>query len=164
MVQGFVDRQRSGQRLTSLDEEDEEGERRIPEVAQQAVQAPLAPDPRLNEVVDAVLAAMDPEDRFLIAAYYLDRQTLTELAGLLNVHESTISRRLEKITQKLRKTIRVGLLKNGMSPAEVEDALLTDVRELELDVRARLKENAQKPDPRSFFKQRASTNRPQSKT
>jgi RNA polymerase sigma-70 factor, ECF subfamily len=163
MVQGFIDRKRTGQRLTSLDEEDDEGERRIPEAAQQPVELTSIPDPRLSEVTDAALATMTPEDRYIVASYYLDRQTLTELSGILSVHESTISRRLEKITQKLRKTIRVGLLKRGMSAAEVEDALQTDVRDLELDVRGRLKESAQKPDPKSFFKQRASTNRPQGK-
>jgi len=159
LVQAFIDRQRVSQRLSSLDEEDEEGERRIPEVVQQATELPTAPDPRLGEVVDTALATMDSEDRFLVASYFLDRRTLTELKDILNVHESTISRRLEKITQKLRKTVRIGLLKKGMSPAEVEEALQTDVRDLDLDVRGRLKESSQKGAAESFFGQRASTNR-----
>ena len=47
------------------------------------------------------LAALNAEERFLLAAYYLDRRTLAEIAKLLRVHESTISRKLDRATAAL---------------------------------------------------------------
>jgi RNA polymerase sigma-70 factor (ECF subfamily) len=152
LAQSFIDRYRREQRLTSLDENEDEGHAPLPQTVQQPVEPETLPDPRLNEVTDAALLAMDSEDRFLIASYYLDHQTLADIASTLNVHESTISRRLEKITVKLRKAIRVGLLKRGMSQEEVEQALLTDVRDLQVNVAGRLKENTQETRSGSFFK------------
>jgi RNA polymerase sigma-70 factor, ECF subfamily len=152
LAQSFIDRYRREQRLTSLDENEDEGHAPLPQTVQQPAELEMTPDPRLNEVTDAALGAMNPEDRLLIASYYLDRQTLADIATTLGVHESTISRRLEKITGKLRKAIRVGLLKRGMSQAEVEEALLADVRDLQVNVAGRLKENTQERNSGSFFK------------
>ena len=45
------------------------------------------------------------EDRFILASYYLDGRTLAEIARTLAVHESTISRKLDKLAKSLRKQI-----------------------------------------------------------
>ncbi len=155
MVQNFIDRCRRERRLATLDEEDKEDRPHLPELIEQAVELPTLPDPRISEVVDSALAAMDPEDRFILASYYLDHLNLSDLSTILDVHQSNVSRRLEKITSKLRKAVRVGLLRRGMKPAEVDEALRSDVRDLDLDVGRRLKENTQKPEAGSFFRQRA---------
>jgi RNA polymerase sigma-70 factor (ECF subfamily) len=59
---------------------------------------------------------------------------------MLGVHESTISRRVEKITASLRKRIVRGLRERGMDARAAGEALGADVRDLTLDVRARLQE------------------------
>ena len=73
-----------------------------------------------------------------MANYYLDGRTLAEIARLLGVHESTISRKLEKITAGTRKAILSGLMKRGMSRKEAEQTMEVEVTELSLDVRRRL--------------------------
>ena len=54
------------------------------------------------------------------------------------VHESTISRRLNRATAALRKRIVRGLRQRGMSARAAEEALEADVRDLALDVRGSL--------------------------
>jgi len=46
----------------------------------------------LESATDEALAALPAEDRVVLAAYYLDGRTLAEVARMLGVHESTISR------------------------------------------------------------------------
>ena len=53
---------------------------------------------RIEAAVKAELVTLDASQRFLLAAYYLDHRTLAEIAKLQGVHESTISRKLERIT------------------------------------------------------------------
>jgi RNA polymerase sigma-70 factor (ECF subfamily) len=64
---------------------------------------------------------------------------------MLRVHESTISRKVEKITTALRKRIRNGLTARGMSKRQADEALEADVRDLRVDVRARLQETPRAP-------------------
>ena len=45
----------------------------------------------------------------MLSAYYLDGRTLAEIARMLGVHESTISRKLDKLAKSLRKQIIVAL-------------------------------------------------------
>jgi RNA polymerase sigma-70 factor, ECF subfamily len=66
---------------------------------------------------------------------------------MLGVHESTVSRKLEKITAALRKRIRSGLTARGMSKRQAKEALDADVRDVQVDVRARL---AQESSPPAF--------------
>ena len=63
---------------------------------------------------------------------------------MLRLHESTISRRLEKITSKLRKRVLHHLQAYGMSRRQAEEALNSDVRELTVDVRSHLEEQREK--------------------
>ena len=57
---------------------------------------------------------------------------------MLGVHESTISRRVEKLASTLRKKILDRLGKRGMSRRQAEEALEADVRDLAVDVRRHL--------------------------
>ena len=54
---------------------------------------------------------------------------------MLGFHEATASRKLDRITKALRKSIRDGLVKGGMSKRQAEEALETDVRDIGIDVR-----------------------------
>ncbi len=92
----------------------------------------------LAAATDAALAGLGEEQRFLLAAYYLDEWTLAEVGRMLGMHESTVSRRLEKITARLRKEIVGRLSKSGISKRAAEELLAFDVRDLSVNVREKL--------------------------
>jgi RNA polymerase sigma-70 factor (ECF subfamily) len=141
LAQEYVNRYRRNKRLVSLDEESEDGAQFCaPEPA------PTAPaDPRLAQATDEALASMPSEDRLILSAYYLDGRTLAEIARMLRVHESTISRKLDKLAKSLRKQILGGLARRGMSRRQAEEALETDVRDLQLDIRSSLVQDSSRP-------------------
>src|SRR5262249_47563915 len=120
--------------LVSLDEEAEDG---VQFAAVQAV-AVASADPRLEQAIDNALHALESEDKFVLASYFLDNRTLAEIAHTLGVHESTISRKVDKLARNLRKQILNNLTRNGMSRRQAEEALLTDVRHLQVNIRGRL--------------------------
>ncbi len=134
LAQEFVNRYRRTKRMVSLEEENEEG---IQFAARESEPA-LTADPRLEMATDAVLAALSAEDRMVLAAYYLDGRTLAEIARMLGVHESTISRKLDKLTKGLRKKILAGMVQRGMARRQAEEALEVDVRDLHIDIRRSL--------------------------
>jgi len=139
LAQEYVNRFRKQRRLVSLEEQAEAGVQfRAPDSAAMPDGSP-APDSRLEAATDEALAALPAEDRLILASYYLDGRTLAETARLLGVHESTISRRLEKLTKSLSKAIVRGLLSRGMTRRQAEEALEADVRDLSLDVDKQLK-------------------------
>jgi RNA polymerase sigma-70 factor (ECF subfamily) len=134
LAQEYVNRYRHQHRLVSLDEQTEAGvqfEAGEPDPAQ-------ALDARVEEATDQALASLAAEDKFILASYYLDGRTLADIARVLGVHESTISRKLEKITSWARKSILAGLIKRGMSPKDAKQAMEVEVSEISLDVRRRL--------------------------
>jgi RNA polymerase sigma-70 factor (ECF subfamily) len=138
LAQEFVNRYRRTKRLVSLDEESEEG-------AQFATPQPEpvpSADSRLESATDAALAALDSEDRMVLAAYYLDGRTLAEIARMLGVHESTISRKVDKLAKSLRKKILAGLVQQGMARRQAEEALEVDVRDLQVDIRRSLAQDS----------------------
>jgi RNA polymerase sigma-70 factor, ECF subfamily len=147
LAQEYVNRYRRTKRLVSLDEESEEG------IQFQAPESePLPPaEPRLAQATDEAIAALPAEDRMVLAAYYLDDRTLAEIARMLGVHESTISRKLEKLAKSLRKQILAGMVRRGMSRRQAEEALEVDVRDLRLDIRKSL---AQDSAPAPFSEKR----------
>jgi len=100
-------------------------------------------DSRLKDATDEVLAGLSAEERFLFSSYFLDGRRLAEIGRTLGVHESTISRKMEKLLAEVRKRIRKGLERRGMSRRQADEALETDVRDLELDVAARLRPPAE---------------------
>jgi RNA polymerase sigma-70 factor (ECF subfamily) len=143
MAQEFVNRYRRQRSLVSLDEENEDG-------AQFAAADPepaVAVDPRVETATDEVLSSLPAEERFILASYYLDGRKLAEIAGILAVHESTISRKLDKLAKSLRKQILTTLVKKGMSRRQAEEALQVDVRDLSVNIRERM---AQESDPAAF--------------
>lgn len=93
---------------------------------------------RLTHAVARTLQNLLAEDRFLLASYFLDRQTLLEIARILHVHEATISRRLKRLVADLRKQLLHNLQSGGLSKREAEEALGTDPRDMEINLRALL--------------------------
>jgi RNA polymerase sigma-70 factor (ECF subfamily) len=134
LAQEYVNRFRRQQRLVSLEEQTEAGA----QFEAEAADPTEAIDARVREATDAALASLAPEDKFILSSYYLDDRTLAEIARLLGVHESTVSRKLEKITAQVRKAILAGLVTRGMSRKDAQQAMDIEVTELAVDVRRRL--------------------------
>jgi RNA polymerase sigma-70 factor, ECF subfamily len=141
MAQEFVNRFRRQRRLVSLDEETEDGA----QFAATDSEPAAVVDPRVEAATDEVLSRASAEDRFILASYYLDGRTLAEIARTLAVHESTISRKLDKLAKSLRKQILTALERKGMSRRQGEEALEVDVRDLRLNIRNRVAQEAGPP-------------------
>ncbi len=150
MAQEHVNRYRRQRRLVSLDEEAEEGT----QFATAETEAAIVADPRVEGAVDEVLAALGPEERFVLASYFLDERTLADIARSLGVHESTISRKLDKLAKSLRKQILASLGRRGMSRRQAQEALDVDVRDLRVNIRSRLAQETAGP---AFSKKKAET-------
>ena len=141
LAQEYVNRYRRTKRLVSLDEESEEG---VQFRAPDPEPVPSA-DSRLAQATDEALAFLAAEDRMVLSAYYLVGRTLAEIARMLGVHESTISRKLDKLAKGLRKQILAGLTRRGMSRRQAEEALEVDVRDLQVDIRRSLAQESSQP-------------------
>lgn len=134
LAQEFVNRYRRTRRLVSLDEEGEEGS----QFAAPEIEPAPSPDSRLELATHAALAGLSGEDRMVLAAYFLDGRTLAEIARMLGVHESTISRKVDKLAKSLRKKILATMVQQGMARRQAEEAFEVDVRDLRLDIRRSL--------------------------
>jgi RNA polymerase sigma-70 factor (ECF subfamily) len=101
--------------------------------------APTTPIPtelaQLTAAVARTLRGIAAEDRFLLSAYFLDRQTLFQIAQTLAVHEATISRRLKRLAGNLHKQLVGNLVSSGLSKAAAEEALGADPRDIEINLR-----------------------------
>jgi len=130
LVQRYRDRLRRTRRETPLDNFDG--------TAPEARAEIFAPPSTLAGAVARTLETLPAEDRFLLAAYYLDRQTLLQIARTLKVHEATVSRRLKRLVAELRKRLLRNLTADGLSRRAAEEALGADPRDVEINLRALL--------------------------
>jgi RNA polymerase sigma-70 factor (ECF subfamily) len=143
LAQEYVNTYRKQRRLVSLDEESEEGT----QFAAASAELPRSADSRLDRAVDDALRSLSPEDRFVLSSYFIDERTLAQIARALGVHESTVSRKVEKLTKVIRKQILKNLAHQGMSRRQAEEALEVDVRDLAVNIRDSL---AQDSAPNAF--------------
>ena len=141
MAQEYINVYRRQRRMVSLDQESEQGVQFVAAAPSPA----RSVDPRLTAATDEALAELSPEDRFVLASYYLDSRTLAQIARMLRVHESTISRKLDKLATGLRRRILSGLGRRGMTRRQAKEALEVDVRDLEIKVRTLLQETGHPP-------------------
>jgi RNA polymerase sigma-70 factor (ECF subfamily) len=91
------------------------------------------------------LRALPAEDRFVLSAYFLDRQSLLDISRVIRVHEATVSRRLKRLTGDLRKQLVHHLQAGGLSKRAAEEALGADPRDIELNLRALLQTSQTPP-------------------
>jgi RNA polymerase sigma-70 factor, ECF subfamily len=100
----------------------------------------------LEQAIEEAVSSRDAEERYLLAAYYLDEKTLLEIARVLGVHEATVSRRLHRATDQIRKQILKNLHRNGMNRRQAVEAMGAgrDARggDLEVDLK-KLLQNSQ---------------------
>ncbi|MGO8983908.1 MAG: RNA polymerase sigma factor [Terriglobales bacterium] len=151
MAQEFINRYRKQKRTVSLEEQTEEGVQFAAAVPESAETSDVASQQHLESATDEALAELSAEDRFTLASYYLDGRTLAEIARTLGLHESSVSRRLDRLATGLRKRILTGLRTRGMSHAQSAEALEIDVRDLHLNLRPRLMQDS---EPKTFSKGR----------
>ncbi len=59
----------------------------------------------LSESLAAALAELEPRQRLILSYYYLRELTLAQIGRLMNEHESTVSRKLDRIRRQLRKRV-----------------------------------------------------------
>jgi RNA polymerase sigma-70 factor (ECF subfamily) len=143
LAQRHVDHYRRNRREISLEEE--------PEILE-ATAADQAPETQpaslhvLAEAIQEALRRLAAEERFLLASYYLDGRTLAEIGQVLKVHEATVSRKLRRIHDGVRKQTLRQLERLGLSRREAREALGTDPRDLEIN----LKKLLQNPFPETF--------------
>ena len=89
----------------------------------------------LSAAVSRTLKALEPEDRFLLSSYFLDRHTLLDIARLLKVHEATISRRIKRLVGELHKQLLINLMAAGLSERKAQEVLGADPRDIEINLR-----------------------------
>ncbi len=128
LAQRHVDYHRRSHREEPLEEFDAPA-------ADQAKEEPAAMLTTLEKAVEGALSSADAEDRLLLAAYFLDRRTLLEIAKVMRVHEATVSRKLKRVCQDLRKQILKNLRGFGLGRRAAEEALGTDPRDLDMNLK-----------------------------
>lgn len=116
-----------------------------------ASEAPASPAQettlKLEIAIKNTLRSLAEEDRFLLSAYFLDQRTLHHIAGLMRVHEATVSRKLKRLTGEIRKLLLKSLQAAGLSRRAAEEALGIDPRDLSVNLRKLL----QYPSSQPFF-------------
>lgn len=100
----------------------------------------------LTNAVEEALGHREAKERFLLAAYFLDGRTLMQIGLILHVHEATVSRKLQRVIDTLRKQILRNLQAQGLSRRAAEEALGADPRDLDVN----LKKLLQSSQPDTF--------------
>ncbi len=103
-----IDQARNDQKKVSL----EELETDLPDQTSLANAASLVEDREAREAaavvtesLGAALGELDSKERLILSLYYLENLNLKDLAKMVKVHESTVSRMIERIRQRLRKSM-----------------------------------------------------------
>jgi RNA polymerase sigma-70 factor (ECF subfamily) len=99
----------------------------------------------LRVALRTTLSAASAEERFLLSAYYLDQHTLHEMSRVLRVHEATVSRKLKRAIERLRKQLLRTLTARGLSRRGAEEALGTDPRDVDVNLRKLLQKSEGNP-------------------
>jgi len=132
LAQRHVDHHRRTRRELPLDDPADGYE---PPATVPAPETPSSALLLLSRAIEAALRQLAAEERFLLASYYLDGRTLLEIAPLLHVHEATVSRKLHRVTEGLRKQIVRNLQAQGLSKPAAQEALGADPRDLNLNLK-----------------------------
>ncbi len=133
LAQRHVDRHRKTYREQPLEDVDAPAEVKAEAVAPEELR-------RLNRVVAKTLAGLGAEDRVMLTAYYLDGQTLAQIGRVLRVHEATVSRRMKRLVEDVRRGLLRNLEAGGLSRRAAEEALGVDPRDIEVNLRVVLQE------------------------
>jgi len=138
LAQRHVDHHRRTRREEPLDE----GDADLAAAADPPGETPPSALRTLQRAIEEALRLRDEEERFLLAAYYLDGRTLLQIARMMSVHEATVSRKLQRATGAIRKQILKNLQRAGLSRRAAEEAMGADPRDLDLNLK-KLLQNSQ---------------------
>lgn len=108
LAQRNVDLIRAGARTVSLDVGSREESPRDFEPRVQASPADPSREKylaRFERTFSAALRELLPRERLILTLYYVDNLALAEIGRMFREHESTVSRRLERIRQALRERV-----------------------------------------------------------
>jgi RNA polymerase sigma-70 factor, ECF subfamily len=100
----------------------------------------------LQLALGKTLSSTSAEERFLLSAYYLDQHTLDEISRVLRVHVATVSRKLKRATDRLRKELLRTLTARGLSRRAAEEVLGTDPRDVDINLRKLLQKSEDDPN------------------
>ena len=139
LAQRHVDHHRHSRRLKPLDDTLEGIDAPAVEIAPETPATELS---QLERAIEDALRGCGAEERYLLAAYYLDEQTLLQIARVLGVHEATVSRKLKRTTEDTRKQVLKNLRHYGLSRRAVEETLGADPRDLDMNLK-KLLQNSQ---------------------
>lgn len=128
LAQRHVDHYRRKRREEPLEELDAPAKEAV--VEKTAVELTV-----LEQAVEGALKGCAAEERLLLAAYYLDGRTLLEIAQVLHVHEATVSRKLKRVCEEIRKQVVKNLQGAGMSRRAADEALGADPRDLDVNLK-----------------------------
>jgi RNA polymerase sigma-70 factor (ECF subfamily) len=104
------------------------------------------PTGRIDAATTDALNQLPAEDRFVLAGYFIDQHSLAEIAALLRVHESTISRRIQRLVNGLRGGIEKKLVAGGMSARQARELMESvDVRDMGVNIHSALQQETEKP-------------------
>jgi len=67
----------------------------------------------LGDALEAALGALDPRDRMRLAYYYRHELSLKEIGRLTGEHESSVSRKLTRIRDDLKRAVERRLSETG---------------------------------------------------
>ena len=132
MTQQYINEYRRHRRETELDEHEEPS---APSPETNSFGLSLEHHTLLNRTVEEILQTLSPGERLLLISYYLEERSVREVATLLDRHGATISRRLNGLAKRLRKCTVRALRGAGLSSGEIEKAMETDIRDLDVPVR-----------------------------
>jgi RNA polymerase sigma-70 factor (ECF subfamily) len=85
--------------------------------------------------LERAVAELVAESRLILAAHYLDARTLAEIGCMLGIHESTVSRRLNKAVRFLRKRTIHHLRRSGIGMQQATELMAVDVRQISMNLR-----------------------------
>jgi RNA polymerase sigma-70 factor (ECF subfamily) len=137
LAQAHVDQWRRERRQVSLEACDEL-HTLVTQPNQEAQAAAAVARGRLEPALAQALARASAAARLLLCLYFLDGRNLAQIGALLHVHESTVSRRLDRAILELRRQMRRELVRRGVRPGATNEAMQVDPRWLRLDLRRAL--------------------------
>ena len=135
--------QRRVNQYRKIGRETELGEFEPAAAASEQIEAEQLDD--LRAAIKMTLSEASAEERFLLSAYYLDQHTLHEISRVLRVHVATISRKLKRATERMRKQLLRTLRERGLSRRAAEEALGTDPRDVDINLRKLLQKSEGDP-------------------
>lgn len=147
LAQRHADHHRRTHRERSLDDSPGSFE---PPAAEPEPAQPAAELAALGKAIEDALRRTSADERLLLAAYYLDGRTQLEIAGLLAVHEATVSRKLRRLVDAIRKQVMKNLREKGFSQRAAQEALGVDPRDLDLNLKKMLQNS-----PSQAFREKA---------